>query len=126
MMSCLSYPNPTSKLCSRIVSDNPIMRTSVFFLPNLLLFLTLANAGNDPWYQGENCLTDQEASDISTAFENFYVSFDLAQAESLLADDFQSISDSNGNFYPNFVVRHSSLDVLVTFSPCLTRSFRPS
>ena len=94
------------------------MHFSVAFLP-VLLFLGLVNAAPTPgenghdndWWDGQKCLTDQEASDISTAFEGFYGVFDLAQAESLIADDFQSISDSNGNFCPNFVVRYSSLNL---------------
>jgi hypothetical protein len=48
--------------------------------------------------------TLQRLSKVSTVF-------DVAQAESLIADDFQSISDSNGNFYPDFVVCYSSLNV---------------
>jgi hypothetical protein len=98
--------------------QTPIMHYSVVFLP-ILLFLGLANAAPTPgedghdnhWWDGQKCLTDQEASDIATAFEGFYGVFNLAQAESLIADDFQSISDSNGNFYPNFVVRYSSLNL---------------
>jgi hypothetical protein len=98
--------------------QTPIMHISVAFLP-ILLFLGLVSAAPTPgedghdnhWWDGQKCLTDQEASDISTAFEGFYGVFDLAQAESLIADDFQSISDSNGNFYPNFVVRYSSLNL---------------
>ena len=94
------------------------MRTLVIFLP-ILFLLGLANAApapgeddrDNPWHHDQKCLTDQEASDIATAFEGFYGVFDLAQAESLIADDFQSISDSTGNFYPNFVVRYSSLDL---------------
>ncbi|KAF7506622.1 hypothetical protein GJ744_011554 [Endocarpon pusillum] len=41
------------------------------------------------------CLTDQEAVDIVNAFESFYVSFDAEKAERLIADEFQSLSDSN-------------------------------
>lgn len=94
------------------------MHISIVFLP-VLLFLGLINAAPTPgedghdnhWWDHQKCLTDQEASDIAKAFEGFYVVFDMAQAESLIADDFQSISDSNGNFYPNFVVRYSSLNL---------------
>ena len=44
-------------------------------------------------------------------FEGFFGVFDVAQAESLIADDFQLISDSNGNFYPDLVVHYSSLNL---------------
>jgi hypothetical protein len=73
-------------------------------------FLGLVTAVPNPGHDNDGhhrrkCLTDKEASDISAAFENFYVKFDIKVAESLLADEFQSFSDSNGNFYPTFTVR---------------------
>jgi hypothetical protein len=98
--------------------QTPIMHFPVVFLP-ILLFLSLVIAAPMPsedghdnhWWGDQKCLTDQEASDIAKAFEGFYGVFDLAQTESLIADDFQSISDSDGNFYPDFVVRNSPLNL---------------
>jgi hypothetical protein len=102
------------------------MHFPVVFLP-VLLFLGLVIAAPTPgegghdnhWWGNQKCLTDQEASDIAEAFEGFYGVFDMAQAESLIADDFQSISDSNGNFYPDFVVRHSPPKSAAAYSPAL-------
>jgi hypothetical protein len=101
------------------------MHFSVVFLP-VLLFLGLVNAAPTPsedghdnhWWDHQKCLTDQEASDIVEVFEGFFGVFDVAQAEILIADDFQSISDSNGNFYPNFVVRYSSLSLPHSSDTC--------
>lgn len=84
----------------------------------LALLFGLANAfpspggddRNDDRHHGQKCLTDQEAVDILNAFENLYIHFDRAQAERLIADEFQIFSDSSGLvFYTNFTVCLPSL-----------------
>lgn len=94
------------------------MRGLSFFPVILVLLYGIANAFPNPGEDDRDeyrrhdhkCLTDQEAVEIANTFESFYVSFDAAKAERLIADEFQLFSDSSGQvIYTNFTVRISSV-----------------
>ena len=108
------------------------MRGLSFFPVILALLYGLANAFPNPGEDDRDayrhhdhiCVTDKEAVDIVNAFESFYVSFNRAKADRLIADEFQSFSDSNGQvFYTNFTVCLSSVRRFPRASRCFSPSF---
>ncbi len=97
------------------------------FLLIFALFLGSVHAASKPIdddrRHGGMCLTDKQALDIANTFENFYMHFDVAEAERLIADDFQSFSDSNGQSVANFTV---CLSLLLPIDRMLSSAFAPS